>query len=214
MAFSEFQHLTHLIGTSILVGLYLLRLFSLMRRRMAQDRSPDPKGEILKGVGQAFLTIVMPWKMESTRKHWTRYLEFVLFHLGVLANIAASFAVTYVPDLMVETVRAVLIALIGMGLVAGSVRFVRRLARPEMRVISSLDDYISIFLVLLFQLSGVLALLEIGWAFVAYFVLAAFFLVYEPFSKIRHYIYYPFARFFYGSEFGRKGILVREVRHD
>jgi nitrate reductase gamma subunit len=76
-----------------------------------------------------------------------------------------------------------------------------------MRAISSPDDYIALALVLLFLLTGLLALL--GWepGIIAYFILAAFFLVYEPFSKIRHYLYYPFARYFYGAAFGRRGVI-------
>ena len=44
----------------------------------------------------------------------------------------------------------------------------------------------------------------------AYFIIAGLFLVYEPFSKIRHYIYYPFARYFFGASFGRRGVIGRE----
>jgi hypothetical protein len=36
---------------------------------------------------------------------------------------------------------------------------------------------------------------------------SALFLVYEPFSKIRHYIYYPFARYYYGVAWGRRGVI-------
>ena len=68
----------------------------------------------------------------------------------------------------------------------------------------------AITFVLLFLLTGLLSLL--GWegGVVAYFIIAALFLVYEPFSKIRHYIYYPFARYFYGASFGRRGVIGRE----
>lgn len=207
MKFSEIQHLTHLIGTTILIALYALRLGVLIRRRLVRDRSPDPKGDIAKGILDAFLTILLPWKMESTRKHWMRYVEFVLFHIGVFSNILVSFAITYVPQMIITPVRAVFVILISFGLLAGTIRFIRRFVLPDMRVISSFDDYTSMFFVLLFQVAGILALLELDWAMTAYFFIAAFFLVYEPFSKIRHYIYYPFARYFYGGEFSRKGVL-------
>ena len=213
MEFSEIQHLTHLVGTTILISLYALRLGILIRRRLVRDRSPDPKGDITKGILDAFLTIVLPWKMESTRKHWMRYVEFVLFHIGVFSNILVSFAITYVPGMFITPVVVVFIMLIGLGLLAGTIRFIRRFVLPDMRVISSFDDYISMFFVLLFQVSGILVLLEMDWAMIVYFIIAAFFLVYEPFSKVRHYIYYPFARYFSGGEFSRKGVLKasREV---
>jgi hypothetical protein len=207
MEFGEFQELTHEIGTAILVLLYLARLLVLLRRRPARDLSSNPKGEIWPGVVDAFLTIVAPWRMESSRKHWTQYAEFVVFHLGVFACIALSFAITYVPRLLTVPVRGAIGFLLAASMIAGGLRLYRRVKRPEMRIISSPDDYVSMGMVLGFLGTGLLGLM--GWeaAIVAYFVVSALFLVYEPFSKIRHYIYYPFARSYYGAAFGRRGVI-------
>jgi hypothetical protein len=41
---------------------------------------------------------------------------------------------------------------------------------------------------------------------VIYFCLTAFFLVYVPFSKISHYIYYPFSRWYLGKTLGHRGV--------
>ena len=41
---------------------------------------------------------------------------------------------------------------------------------------------------------------------VAFFVLTAFFLVYVPFSKISHYLYYPFTRYYLGKTMGYRGV--------
>ena len=207
MEFSEFQQLTHEIGTAILVVLYLVRLVVLLRRRPAVDLASNARGDIWRGVVDAFLTIVAPWRMESSRKHWTQYAEFVVFHLGVFACIALSFAITYVPGLLTALVRGVVALLLAVSFVAGGLRLYRRARRPEMRIISSPDDYIAMGMVLVFLGTGLLGLT--GWeaAIVAYFVVSALFLVYEPFSKIRHYIYYPFARYYYGATFGRRGVI-------
>ncbi len=210
MEFSEFQHLTHQIGTTILVLLYTLRLIVLFRRRLARDIASHAKGEIWRGTVDAFITIAAPWKMESTRKHWMRYVEFLIFHLGVLSNIVLSFAIAYAPDVLSVPMRGVAFVFLTAAFVAGGVRLYRRANLAEMRAISSPDDYIAMFTVLLFLFTGLLSLL--GWepGIVAYFIIAALFLVYEPFSKIRHYIYYPFARYFYGATFGRRGVIGRE----
>ncbi len=207
MEFAKTQQLTHEIGTAVLVLLYALRLVILLRRRRAQDIAGNAKGEIWRGVVDAFVTIVAPWKMESTRKRWTRYVEFIVFHLGVFANILLSFVIAYAPQVLTAPVRGVAFALIAAAVIAGSLRLYRRARRPEMRIISSPDDYIALALVLLFLATGLPALL--GWepGLIAYFIIAAFFLVYEPFSKVRHYVYYPFARYFYGAAFGRRGVV-------
>ena len=210
MEFSEFQQLIHEIGTVILVLLYLVRLAVLLRRRSARNLASNPKGEIRRGTVDAFLTIIAPWRMESTQKHWARYAEFAIFHLGVFLCIALSFVIAYAPDVLSPPVRSVLFVLLAASFVAGGLRLIRRARLPEMRVISSPDDYVALVMVLLFLFTGLLTL--VGWrpGMVAYFIIAALFLVYEPFSKIRHYIYYPFARCFYGAAFGRRGVIARD----
>jgi cytochrome d ubiquinol oxidase subunit I len=46
-----------------------------------------------------------------------------------------------------------------------------------------------------------------------YEVLTAFFLVYVPFSKISHYLYYPFTRYYFGKSMGHRGVFpMRRVR--
>jgi hypothetical protein len=201
-----FQHLTHEIGTAILVLLYLLRLIVLFRRRLARDIASNPKDEIWHGTVDAFATLVAPWKMESTRKHWMRYVEFAVFHLGVFLNIALSFVLAYAPDGLSVPARGVASVVLAASFVAGGLRLYRRAHRAEMRIISSPDDYVALVMVLLFLLTGLLSLLAWGPGTIAYFVIAALFLVYEPFSKIRHYIYYPFARYFYGAASARRGV--------
>jgi hypothetical protein len=44
------------------------------------------------------------------------------------------------------------------------------------------------------------------WCRLIYFVLTAFFLIYVPFSKISHYLYYPFTRYYFGKTMGHRGI--------
>jgi hypothetical protein len=184
-----------------------MRLAVLLWRRPAADLASNAKGEIWRGVVDAFLTIFAPWKMESSRKHWTQYAEFVVFHLGVFACIALSFAITYAPKVLTPLVRTVALGLMAASLLSGGLRLYRRVRLPEMRIISSPDDYLAMGMVLGFLGTGMLSLM--GWeaAIIAYFIVSALFLVYEPFSKIRHYIYYPFARYYYGASFGRRGVI-------
>jgi nitrate reductase gamma subunit len=211
MEYTEFQHATHIIGTSALVVLYLLRLLTLRSRRAVRDRSTDPRGDLSKGIWEAFLIIVMPWKMDSTRRHWFRYVEFMAFHLGVFTTIFLSFAFTYAHQWIMGTARAVLIAFIAVGLAAGLARLVKRATRADMRAMSSFDDYFSISLVLGWEVTALLILAPVDGAILAYFAVAFFLLLYEPFSKLRHYIYYPFARVFFGRTAARRGVIAREV---
>jgi hypothetical protein len=84
------------------------------------------------------------------------------------------------------------------------------LSNRTLRAISRPDDYASLALMIAFFLAGTLAVPnqpEKGEAaLIAFFGLTAFFLVYVPFSKICHYLYYPFTRYFLGLTLGRRGV--------
>ena len=41
---------------------------------------------------------------------------------------------------------------------------------------------------------------------VTYYAVQTFFLLYVPFSKISHYLYYPFTRYYLGKTLGRRGV--------
>ena len=80
-----------------------------------------------------------------------------------------------------------------------------------MRAISSPDDYFSLVLLTAWFLSAVLAAPNKTpdgqeWHLLSFFILTAFFLVYVPFSKISHYLYYPFTRYYFGKSMGYRGV--------
>jgi hypothetical protein len=217
----RYQELVHAIATPVMIILYTLRLVILMRHKMITDRSPDPKGDLARGVFEAFLTLVMPWKVESTRKHWTKYVEFILFHIGLIGSISLVYTITWFRQFVrLPVVSGIYVTVILIGLAVGMIRFIRRFTKPDLKIISVFDDYFSLFMLLIFNFTGALSLMDVfGWvssgtaviASYTNFSIAGLFLIYAPFSKIHHYLYYPYARFFYGSEQSRKGILGAEV---
>ena len=141
----------------------------------------------------------MPWAMESTRQKFFFYLQFVFFHLAVAANILMSFLIPYAPSLIEPPfIFRSLQVLFAAGCIIGWYRLYRRLCNPVMNLISTPDDFFSLFLLTIWLFVSI-------WAapnrpdqgegpLIAYFVLTAFFLMYVPFSKISHYLYYPFTR--------------------
>ena len=46
----------------------------------------------------------------------------------------------------------------------------------------------------------------VEWHLLTFFMLTAFFLIYVPFSKISHYLYYPFTRYYLGKTMGYRGV--------
>jgi len=148
--------------------------------------------------------------MESTRKRPGFYAQFVVFHVGVAAAIAGTLIIPYAPGLFDRRPVVLLFqGLIAAAFVVGIVRLVRRLNNPVLRSVSSPDDYFSLVLLIVWFAAAVLAVPnrpENGEGpLIAYFALTAFFLVYVPFSKICHYLYYPFTRYYLGRSLGHRG---------
>jgi nitrate reductase gamma subunit len=139
------------------------------------------------------------------------YAQFVVFHLGVVAAIALSFIIPYAPQwLEAQGLVVTLQLMMGAAFLVSLARLYRRLAQKTMRAISTPDDYFSLALLGVWFFFAVLAApnrADSGeTVLLIYFVLTAFFLLYVPFSKISHYLYYPFTRFYLGRTMAHRGV--------
>jgi len=216
------EHRVQEVALAIMAIVYVTRLIWLFRFRRGRDRQPPtglPRTNRTKGVLYSMAAVAMPWAMESTRTRPGFYAQFVAFHLAVTANIVLSFVIPYGPGLLESTTLVRLLQIvIGAGFVVGVVRIVRRVRDPIVRRISSPDDYFCIALLTAWFAAGVVAAPNSAangeMHLIVYFLLTAFFLVYVPFSKISHYLYYPFTRYWLGYTLGYRGVFpVESVRN-
>jgi nitrate reductase gamma subunit len=153
----------------------------------------------------------MPWAMESTRKNPFFWVQFVIFHLGVTAAIALLFIIPDAPSLLENaTLVLVLQVVIGAAFLVGLGRIVRRVVDPYMRAISSPDDYFSLIILTVWFFFAFLSApndISAGeWHLIGFYAMGTFFLFYVPFSKISHYLYYPFTRYYLGKTLGYRGV--------
>jgi nitrate reductase gamma subunit len=211
--------IVHWIALAIMAVVYTLKIRWLMSFPLAKDRSTPgnpTQSDKRRGAQYSFFNVAMPWSMESTRKPkgFIFYLSFVIFHLGVVAGIALAFVSTIAPGFLTlpAVAFAMMACLIGAFLVS-VYRIFRRVLRPLMRLISTPDDYFSLFMLTIWFGLGICtqAYLMGIWGMtsetllVAYLYLTSFFLLYVPFSKISHYLYYPFTRTYIGRALGQRG---------
>ena len=191
--------IVHWIALAVMAVVYTLRIRWLLSFRATRDRQApgDPgRTDARQGAVYSLGNVLMPWAMESTRRNLAFYLTFALFHLGVVAGITLAFLSTLARPFMAHpVVSAVTLALLGSAFLIGLYRIARRLLRGVLRLISTPDDYFSITLLTVWFLLGVFAQLH----------LTSFFLLYVPFSKISHYLYYPFTRVWLGRTLGHRG---------
>jgi len=214
------EHTLQEIALVIMALVYTTRLIWFFRFKQGRDRQPrtgdKSKTNPQKGGLYSMAVVAMPWAMESSRRNLLFYTQFVLFHLGVVAAIGMSFLIPYWPASMDSPALVLVLRIaIGAAFLVACRRIIRRVFDVTMRKISSPDDYFSLILLTVWFASAFLAapdggtdgyLAGEGWL-LAFFLLTAFFLLYVPFSKISHYLYYPFTRWYLGRTLGHRGVL-------
>lgn len=208
------EHTLQEAALLIMAIVYTLRLRWLLKFKAGKERQPAtglPGTTPMRGVLYSWANIAMPWAMESTRTKTFIYAQFVIFHLGVTLAIALSFIIPYAPGVLTDIPIFVTIfqIIIAAACAVGLLRIIRRVSDKYMRAISSPDDYFSLILLTVWFFFAALAVpnnVENGEGILlAYFILTAFFLIYVPFSKISHYLYYPFTRYYFGKSMGHRG---------
>ena len=209
-------HTFHWYALGFMGLVYILRINWFVKRFKAGSERQAATGvpgrtTPKKGILYSWGNVAMPWAMESTRNKPLFYAQFVAFHLGVTAAILLLFIIPWWPGLL--DTQAGVLALripIGAAFLVGLGRMVRRFGDKYMRAISSPDDYFSLILLTVWFFFAFLAVPNSTangeWHLIGYFLLASFFLVYVPFSKISHYLYYPFTRYYIGKSLGHRGV--------
>lgn len=201
---------------------YAIRVFWLTRFTAAKERqAPTGRGDTnpRKGYMYSWANVAMPWAMESTRTKFLVYLQFVIFHLAVASAIVLMFSISfYFKGHPLPAGLALFFKVsIGAGFAVGVIRIVRRFSNLYVRSISSPDDHFSLWLLTSWFALGFLAapndVSSSVWQSYCFFLMGSFFLVYVPFSKISHYLYYPFTRFYLGKSLGRRGVFPYKRVH-
>ncbi|MFH2037121.1 MAG: hypothetical protein ABIJ45_12015 [Candidatus Zixiibacteriota bacterium] len=205
----------HDVALAFMAVVYFIRLYWLTRFKAGKERqAPTGRGDTnsRKGFIYSWGNVAMPWAMESTRTKLMLYFQFVIFHLGVTFAIILMFSISfYFKDNPIPSSLAMAFKIIiGASFLVGVYRIIRRLFSKYVRAISSPDDHFSLWLLTAWFLFGFLAAennVAAGeWKLMVFFIMGSFFLVYVPFSKISHYLYYPFTRYYLGKTLGRRGV--------
>lgn len=214
-AFLHFsEDMLQIIALTFMTLVYIMKIkwilsFKAGKERQAGTGSPDTTGP--RGAKYSLFSVFMPWTMSSTRQHPLFYLQFGLFHIGAALAIAMSVIMPYFPELIASSVAVlVLQVFFAMACLIGLGRFIRRAVSPYIRAISTPDDYFSVTLLTVWFAFACMATpnnrAETEFWILGFFLLTAFFLFYVPFSKISHYIFYPFTRWYLGRTLGHRGV--------
>ena len=204
-------HWLHYISLAFMIGAYVIKVRGILAK-MAVGEGTPAAGDHKAAIRYSYLSLAMPWEMESYRTHWLRYAEFASFHVAMLVGIGVAFTMPWGHAFMASAVVVYgLQVLFGVGALVGVARLVRRVASPTMRAMSSPDDYFCVVLLTAWMVAGVGMAPQTSEAWLAaFFWLATFFLFYVPFSKISHYVYWFFTRYYIGKHFGHRGVFPKK----
>ncbi len=211
-----------IIALTFMTLVYIMKIRWILSFKAGKERQAptgDPSTTAKKGGVHSLFNILMPWSMSSTRQHLFFYLQFAVFHVAVAASIAMSIVLPYFPKLISGgLIVGALQILFALGSLVGFGRLVRRVVSPYIRAISAPDDYFAVALLTVWLAFACMAAPnnrhETESWLLGYFLLTAFFLFYVPFSKISHYIFYPFTRWYLGKTLGHRGVYPMPFNRD
>lgn len=208
------EHTLQEVALVFMACVYTVRLIWLTRYKAGKERQASTgigNTNSKKGWNYSMANVIMPWAMESTRNKPIMYITFIFLHLGLIMAILQSVLIPYAPGIMeIKAVTLYFQITIGIGFLIGIGRIIRRIGNIYMRSISTPDDYFSLILLTVWCAFGYLAAPnnpQNGETnLLVFFWLTAFFIMYVPFSKISHYLYYPFTRYYFGKSMGYRGV--------
>jgi hypothetical protein len=193
------------VGISALLSVIALLYLVLKSRALGQrPLYAVPAGSATRGIWYAFTTGMLPSHKESAGRHLPTFLTGIIYHLGILGG----FALLVMGVLVDQPSGAVMLSarlLLLAGLLAGLGLLGKRLVVRYMRKISVADDLLSNLLVNLF-LAGGIAVTFRESALAVWYGATIVLLLYIPLGKIRHCVFFFYARGKIGAFFGRRGV--------
>lgn len=201
------------LGVAASVLFCIVALAVILKRTLAFGRRPTyarPRGSSIAGIVYAFGLGMLPWEKESTSKHIWTYAGGILYHLGTL--MAMLFLATVLLGISLSTTfLQTLQMLLAIGIVCGFALLIKRILVPQMRSLSSGDDYLANILVDLFLLSALAATFA-ETVLAVFLAVAIVTFIYIPFGKLRHCVFFFYSRILFGDFFGKRGVLPHPSR--
>lgn len=203
----------------IFIGGMLYRLVSVLMLGWSKDNIP-PMGSKATGVAKSYLKGLLifpfiPWVKNTFSKNPVIYLAGGLFHLSLFLVVffgaahmlvfksLLGFGWATLPLPIIDWIAAV-------GIVAMVALLIHRLTNPVLKLLSGLPEWLNLLFVFLPFLTGYFMTHHIGLPYEKIFGLHVLtvdiLLIWIPFSRISHFIFYFFSRTIHGQEFGKRGV--------
>jgi nitrate reductase gamma subunit len=205
----------------IFIGGMMYRLVSVISLGWSKDRVPV-KGSKAAGVAMSFLKGILiwpfiPWVKNTFNRNPVIYIGGGLFHLGLFATILLG-----APHMLAwksllgfgwPTLALPIVDWLSAAAMAGMlILLINRMTHPVLKLISGPAEYFAWLLVFLPMATGYMMTHHLWFPYEELFSLHMLsvdaLLIWIPFSRIAHFMFYFFSRAIHGQEFGKRGVAV------
>ena len=211
----NWYYIAAIVSAAICFVAFLVQAICLFRLGIPKDLSKQ-SGSVSKGVLYSCTVAMSPTQKESAYKHLPTYTAGILFHIGICLTILFFFwmLISMFFDLRLpDTIGLILMIALIISSFCGVAILLKRFVKRELRYLSSPDDYISNILTTAAQIATFCYIYFAIYSFsctgdcaaIAYFLIMSLLLLWMPFGKTKHVLYFFFARYHLGYFYGRRG---------
>jgi nitrate reductase gamma subunit len=203
----------------VFIGGMAYRLLRMVLLGWPADKVPS-RGSKIVGAAKSFLKGIViwpfvPWVKNTFKRNPVVYLAGGLFHLGLFAILILGTAHMLVwksllgfgwktlPFPIVDWMAAITIAAI-------IILFVNRLIHPVLKLISGPGEWLNLLFVFLPMVSGYVMAHHLWFRYEVLFsihmIAVDILLIWIPFSRISHFMFYFFSKAIHGADFGKRAV--------
>lgn len=200
-----------LAALAICLTVLLAHFIRLVRLGKPNEYSRQA-GNTVKAIGYAFTGAMSPLKKESAFLHLPTYTAGLFYHMGTFLSMFTFFFIV-AGNIPTGWLAKAIILFLFISSCSGIGILIKRIVKKELRTLSNPDDFISNFLVTLFQIITIVTLslptVQLpNWPTVqlSYYLIYSILMLYIPVGKLRHTVYFFAARYHLGFFYGWRGV--------
>ncbi len=201
LSFLRFGVIVSFLFSVIALSLLVMKAFSFGKKPLYAK----PRGDAKKGIFYAFGRGMLPWEKESSGKHLPSYFVGMFYHAGIFVALFYLLSLIFSLELS-KLLISLLRLLFVLGFMGGLILLFKRILLPQIRKISSPDDFTANIIVDLFLIFAFFHTYAMR-ATPIFFLLAIVMFLYIPVGKIRHCFFFFYTRILFGLFYGRRGVL-------